>query len=56
MTDDPLVGPFIKANLWGGAGEIAVLSPSYPKDAPLLMIGERYAEMNGKVYIPPPPK
>jgi hypothetical protein len=54
--DDPLVGPFIKANLYGGHGQINILLGEIPKDAPLLMIGERYAEMNGSFYIPPAKK
>ena len=54
--EEPLIGPFIKADLYGGHGEITVLLGQIPKDAPLLMIGERYAEMNGSVYIPPAKK
>jgi hypothetical protein len=50
--DDPLLGPFVKANLYGGYGQINALSGQFPKDAPLLMVGERDAEMNGSVYIP----
>jgi hypothetical protein len=54
--EDPLIGPFIKADLYGGHGEINALLGPIPKDAPLLMIGERYAEMKGGVYIPPAKK
>lgn len=50
--DDPLVGPFFKADLYGGHGEISALLGDIPRDAPLLMVGERYAEMNGPLYIP----
>jgi len=54
--DDPLLGPFVEANLYGGHGEINAVLGQIPKDAPLLMIGERYAEMNGSPYIPPTKK
>jgi hypothetical protein len=52
--DDPLVSAFFKAGLYGGQGNIdALFGKNIPRDAPLVMIGERPAEVKPGYWGPP---